>query len=111
MGSSTGFFEKYAAFGALLTYLFDFSVFFMFLSGFGALLMVHSNFVDVFLMIFQLLYEFRGFWMDLIQNFMYFCRVPIEDFRRFSQISSFSTVFVHRFEHFKEAKVLQMRSF
>ena len=68
MGSSTGFFEKYAAFEALLTYLFDFSVFFMFLSGFGALLMVHSNFVDVFLMIFQLLDEFRGFWMDLIQN-------------------------------------------
>ena len=26
MGSSTGFFEKYAAFGALLMYLFDFPV-------------------------------------------------------------------------------------
>ena len=35
---------------------------------------------------------------------MHFCRVPIEDFQRFSQISRFSTVFVHRFERFKEDK-------
>ena len=35
----------------------------------------------------------------------------IEDFRRFSQISRFSTVFVHRFEHFKEAKAFRIRSF
>ena len=49
-------------------YLFDFSVFFTFWSSFGALLMVLWNFVDVFLVIFQVLDEFRWFWMDLIQN-------------------------------------------
>ena len=68
VGSSTGFFAKYAVFGALLMYLFDFSVFFTFWSSFGALLMVLWNFVDVFLVIFQLLNEFRWFWIDLIQN-------------------------------------------
>ena len=59
MGSSTVCFEKYAVSGALLMYLFDFSVFFTFWSSFGALLMVLWNFVDVFLVIFQLLGEFR----------------------------------------------------
>ena len=40
--------------------------------------MVHSNFVDVFLMIFQLLDEFRGFWMDLIQNStLFWCVLPM----------------------------------
>ena len=72
LGSSTGFFEKYAAFGALLMYLFDFSVFFTFWSSFEALLIVLWNFVDVFLMIFQLLDEFRWFWMVLIQNLTLF---------------------------------------
>ena len=42
---------------------------------------------------------------------MHFCRVPIDDLRGFSQISRFLTSFVHRFERFKEAKALQMRSF
>ena len=68
VGSSTGFFEKYVAFGALLMYLFDFSMFFTFWSGFGALVMVLWKFVDVFFMFFQVLNEFRWFWIDLIQN-------------------------------------------
>ena len=48
LGSSTGFFEKYAAFEMLLKYLFDFFVFFTFWSRFGGLFMVLWNFVDVF---------------------------------------------------------------
>ena len=53
-------------------YLFDFPVFFKFWSCFGALLMALCNFVDAFLMIFQLLNEFRWFCMALIQKLIRF---------------------------------------
>ena len=42
---------------------------------------------------------------------MHFCSVLIEDFRGFSQISRFSTVFVHAFERFQVVNGWQMRSF
>ena len=64
---STWFFEKYAAFGALLIYLFDFFVFCKFWPRFGALLMALWNFVDVFSLIFSVVSEFRWFWKDLTQ--------------------------------------------
>ena len=43
--------------------------------------------------------------------FMHFRRVLIEDFRGFSQISRFSTLFVHAFERFHVVNGFQMRSF
>ena len=49
-------------------YLFDFFVFFTFWQCFEVLLMVLWNFVDVFSVIFSVLYEFRWFWNDLIQT-------------------------------------------
>ena len=98
VGSSTRFFEKYAAFGALLMYLSDFSAIFTFWSSFGALLTVLWNFGDVFLLSFQLLHEFRWFWMDLFQNLTRFWCVILmrlvyllwkfDDFYRKSTIAS-----------------------
>ena len=38
-------------------------------------------------------------------------QIIFNDFQRFSQISRFSTVFVHRFERFKESKAFRIRSF
>ena len=78
LGSSTWFFEKYAAFGTLLMYLFDFFVFFTFWPQFGPLLMVLWNFVDVFSVIFRVLDEFRWFWNDLIEILTWFwCVLPM----------------------------------
>ena len=83
LGSSTGFFEKYAAFEALLKYLFDIFVFFTFWSRFGALLMVLWNFVDVFSVIFRFWMSFNAFgriWRRFESNFEVFsdgvCNFP-----------------------------------
>ena len=41
----------------------------------------------------------------------HFWRLPIEDFRWFSSISWFCFIFLRRFERFKEANCIQIRSF
>ena len=40
-----------------------------------------------------------------------FCRILIDDFRRFSRIFTYLIVFVHRFERFQEANRFETRSF
>ena len=52
-------------------------------------------------------------YLDVVKTvfFVDFCRVLIEDFRRFSRIFTYFIVFAHRFERFQEANRFETRSF